>query len=63
MLTNYHTHSVFCDGKDTPEEMALRAIHDAAVDSEISEEDLRNASRRLLEQEKGAAVRTIGFAV
>lgn len=26
MLTNYHTHSVFCDGKDTPEEMVLRAI-------------------------------------
>ncbi len=26
MLTNYHTHSVFCDGKDTPEEMALAAI-------------------------------------
>lgn len=26
MLTNYHTHTVFCDGKDTPEEMVLRAI-------------------------------------
>lgn len=24
--TNFHTHSVFCDGKDTPEEMALAAI-------------------------------------
>ena len=26
MLTNYHTHTVFCDGKDTPEEMVLGAI-------------------------------------
>ena len=24
--TNFHTHSVFCDGRDTPEEMALAAI-------------------------------------
>ena len=24
--TNFHTHTVFCDGKDTPEEMALAAI-------------------------------------
>ncbi len=27
MLTNYHTHSVFCDGKDTPEEMVTAAIN------------------------------------
>jgi histidinol-phosphatase (PHP family) len=26
MLTNYHTHTVFCDGKDTPEQMLLGAI-------------------------------------
>ena len=26
MLTNYHTHSTFCDGKNTPEEIVLYAI-------------------------------------
>ncbi len=26
MRTNMHTHSVFCDGRDTPEEMVLSAI-------------------------------------
>ncbi len=26
MLTNYHTHSTYCDGKNSPEEMALAAI-------------------------------------
>lgn len=26
MLTNYHTHSTFCDGADTPEEMVLAAV-------------------------------------
>ena len=26
MLTNYHTHSTFCDGKNTPEEIVLAAI-------------------------------------
>ena len=26
--TNYHTHSTFCDGKNTPEEMVLKAIED-----------------------------------
>lgn len=26
MLTNYHTHSIFCDGKNTPEEVVLSAI-------------------------------------
>ena len=26
MLTNFHTHTVFCDGKNTPEEMVLSAI-------------------------------------
>lgn len=26
MLSNFHTHTVFCDGKDTPEEMILTAI-------------------------------------
>lgn len=26
MLYNYHTHTVFCDGKDTPEEMVKKAI-------------------------------------
>ena len=25
-LSNYHTHSTFCDGKDTPEELVLEAI-------------------------------------
>ena len=25
-LTNYHTHTVYCDGKNTPEEMILEAI-------------------------------------
>lgn len=26
MLTNYHTHSTFCDGKNSPEQMVLAAI-------------------------------------
>ena len=26
MLQNLHTHSTFCDGKDTPEEMVMAAI-------------------------------------
>ena len=26
MLTNYHTHSTYCDGKNTPREMVLAAI-------------------------------------
>ena len=26
MLTNYHTHTTFCDGKNTPEEIVLYAI-------------------------------------
>lgn len=26
MLTNFHTHTTFCDGKNTPEEVVLRAI-------------------------------------
>ena len=26
MLTNFHTHSTFCDGKNTPEEVVLKAI-------------------------------------
>ena len=26
ITSNYHTHSTFCDGKDTPEEMVLEAI-------------------------------------
>ena len=26
MLSNFHTHSVFCDGKNTPEETVLQAI-------------------------------------
>jgi len=26
MLSNYHTHSTFCDGKNTPEEIVLAAI-------------------------------------
>ena len=26
ITTNFHTHTVFCDGKDTPEEMVLTAI-------------------------------------
>ena len=25
-LSNYHTHTVYCDGKDTPEELVLEAI-------------------------------------
>ena len=25
-ITNYHTHTTYCDGKDTPEEMVLAAI-------------------------------------
>lgn len=28
MLTNLHTHTSFCDGKNTPEEIVLRAIFD-----------------------------------
>ena len=26
MKANYHTHTVFCDGKNTPEEIILAAI-------------------------------------
>ena len=26
MLTNFHTHTTFCDGQNTPEEMVLAAI-------------------------------------
>lgn len=26
MLTNYHTHSIFSDGKNTPEEIVQKAI-------------------------------------
>ena len=26
ITTNFHTHSTFCDGADTPEEMVLTAI-------------------------------------
>ena len=26
MLANFHTHTVFCDGKNTPEEIVLSAI-------------------------------------
>ena len=26
MLANYHTHTTFCDGKNTPEEVILSAI-------------------------------------
>lgn len=26
MVTNYHTHTTFCDGKNTPEEMVLAAL-------------------------------------
>ena len=26
MISNYHTHTSFCDGKDTPEEIVLYAI-------------------------------------
>ncbi len=32
MLTNIHTHTTFCDGKNTPEEIVLRAI-DKGFDS------------------------------
>lgn len=28
LLTNFHTHTTFCDGKGTPEEVVLRAIAD-----------------------------------
>lgn len=28
MLTNYHTHTTYCDGKNTPEEIVLRAIEE-----------------------------------
>lgn len=27
MLTNYHTHTIFCDGNNTPEEVVLSAIN------------------------------------
>lgn len=27
MLTNYHTHTTFCDGKNTPEEVVLSALN------------------------------------
>ena len=27
ITTNFHTHTVFCDGKDTPEEMVIEAIN------------------------------------
>ena len=25
-LSNYHTHTVYCDGRDTPEELVLEAL-------------------------------------
>lgn len=44
------------------EEMALRALTDASVESALSEADLRNAASRLLAQEKEkAATSPIGF--
>ena len=27
-LSNYHTHTTYCDGKDTPEEMVETAIRE-----------------------------------
>lgn len=26
MINNYHTHTIYCDGKDTPEELILKAL-------------------------------------
>ena len=45
------------------EEMALRALEDANVDSAISESDLRRAADRLLDQERdrNASMNPIGF--
>ena len=44
------------------EEMALRALTDPAVDSDLSEADLRSAAKRLLEQEKDkTSMHPIGF--
>lgn len=47
------------------EELALRALTDPAAESEFSEADLRNAAKRLLEQErdKAPAMRPIGFRI
>ena len=45
------------------EEMALRALTDPAVESDLSEADLRNAAKRLLEQEEkhASSMNPIGF--
>jgi len=44
------------------EEMALRALTDASVESDLSEADLRRAAERLLEQEQDkTAMKPIGF--
>lgn len=32
MLSNFHTHTVFCDGKDTPEELVLYAIEQGCAE-------------------------------
>ena len=46
------------------EEMALRALSDAAVESDLAESDLRNAATRLLEQEKDkTSMHPIGFGI
>ena len=37
MKTNYHTHTVFCDGKHTPEEVVLSAIENGFDEIGISE--------------------------
>lgn len=45
------------------EEMALRALTDATVESDLSEADIRNAANRLLEQEQEkSAMHAIGFS-
>lgn len=31
MLANFHTHSTFCDGKNTPEEIVLAALEKGFV--------------------------------
>ena len=46
------------------EELALRALTDPTVESELSNDDLRNAATRLLAQEKDkTSMRPIGFGI
>ena len=45
MLSNFHTHCTFCDGKNTPEEVVLSALEKLAAYSQEEAEALRSQVR------------------